>query len=92
MRIRKTTKIKKGRHTYIAIPDSNLSLETKSFSKPKCKLVGTDGNIFALVGKASKTLKGAGLFEKAKEMMQEVFKSKSYDDALCIIMKYVEIE
>jgi len=36
-------------------------------TKPKCKLTGTDGNIFALVGKASRTLKNVGQREKATD-------------------------
>lgn len=60
--------------------------------KPICKLVGTNGNIFALVGKASACLKKNKLADQAKEMTEKVFKSESYDDALCIIMEYVEVE
>ena len=62
--------------------------ETK---KPKCKLTGTDGNIFALVGKASATLKKAGLRDEAKEMAEKVFASHSYGEALNIIGDYVEV-
>ncbi len=32
-------------------------------NKPKCKLVGENGNIFDLMGIASRTLKKAGLNE-----------------------------
>lgn len=60
--------------------------------KPKCKLVGKDGNIFNLMGIASRTLKSAGLKEKADEMIQRITSSKSYDEALGIIMEYVEVE
>lgn len=60
--------------------------------KPKCKLIGEDGNIFNLMGIASRTLKRAGLEEEAKEMVDRIFKSESYDRALQIIMDYVEVE
>ena len=43
--------------------------------KPKCPLIGQDGNIFNLMGIASKTLKRNGM----------------YDEALSIIDEYVEI-
>ena len=59
-------------------------------SKPKCQLTGTDGNIFALVGTASKALKKAGQQDKAKEMKERVFASSSYYEALGIIEEYVE--
>ncbi len=61
-------------------------------NKPICKLIGTDGNIFALVGKASSCLKKNNLSDKAKEMTSKVFKASSYDNALQIIMEYVEVE
>ncbi|MGI6383222.1 MAG: hypothetical protein ACOXZT_08495 [Tissierellaceae bacterium] len=59
--------------------------------KPKCKLVGEDGNIFNLMGIASRTLKEAGMKEEAKEMTDRIFKSKNYIEALAIISEYVEI-
>lgn len=57
--------------------------------KPKCKLSGQDGNIFNLVGVAKRALEKANMNEQAKEMTDRIFKSKSYNEALCIIMKYV---
>lgn len=59
--------------------------------KPKCKLVGEDGNIFNLMGIASRTLKKAGLTDEAKEMVDRIMKSESYLQALAIISEYVEI-
>jgi hypothetical protein len=61
-------------------------------TKPRCKLVGENGNIFNLMGIASRTLKEAGLEEQAAELRDRIFKSESYDRALQIIMEYVEIE
>lgn len=58
---------------------------------PSCKLLGEDGNVFNLVGKASKTLKRDGQPEKAKEMCERVFKSHNYSEALVIIGEYVDI-
>ena len=60
--------------------------------KPKCKLVGENGNIFNLMGIAARTLKRAGLREEAEEMVDRITKSQSYDEALRIIMEYVEAE
>lgn len=59
--------------------------------KPKCALIGQDGNIFNLVGITSRTLKQNGMKEEAKEMSDKVFNSHSYDEALSIIGEYVEI-
>mgnify|MGYP001167522207 FL=1 len=60
--------------------------------KPKCKLIGEDGNIFNLMGIASRTLKKAGLREEAEEMIKGIKNSGSYHEALGIIMEYVEVE
>lgn len=65
--------------------------ETPSVTKPKCKLIGEDGNIFNLIGIASRTLRYAGLEEKAKEMGTKVLRSSSYSEALSIISEYVEV-
>ena len=56
--------------------------------KPKCKLLGEDGNIYNLMGIASRTLKKNGLEEMFNKITTE---AKSYDEALCIIMDYVDV-
>lgn len=65
--------------------------ETSTAVKPKCKLIGQDGNIFNLVGIASRTLRKVGLADKAEEMRTRVFGSGSYSEALAIISEYVEV-
>ena len=60
--------------------------------KPKMQLIGQDGNIFAIMGRASRLLKNAGQSDKAKEMCNRVTASKSYAEALGIISEYVETE
>lgn len=69
-----------------------VNLEKPKIEKPKCKLIGQDGNIFNLIGIASRSLRHAGLADKAKEMSDKVMKSQSYSEALSIIMEYVEVE
>ncbi len=59
--------------------------------KPDCALIGQDGNIFNLVGIASRTLRKHGLKDQAKEMSDRVFSSGSYHEALNIIGEYVNI-
>ena len=51
-----------------------------------------NGNIFAVLGAASMVLKRNALQDKAKEMSDRVQKSESYDQALAIIMEYVDFE
>jgi len=61
-------------------------------AKPRCKLAGENGNIFNLMGIASRTLKQAGLKNEAEEMIDRITKTSSYDEALRVIMDYVEVE
>lgn len=76
------------------IVDNNAIIEKHKQpkkQKPKCVLIGQDGNIFNLMGIASRTLKRNGMQEEAKEMCDKITKSGSYDQALAIISDYVEI-
>lgn len=59
--------------------------------KPDCKLIGEDGNIFNLMGIASRTLRQNGIADKAVEMRARICASGSYSEALCIIGDYVNI-
>lgn len=68
-----------------------LSEEMAEKKKPDCKLLGEDGNVFNLLGIASRTLRSSGLADQAKEMCDRVYSSGSYGEALCIIGDYVNI-
>lgn len=68
-----------------------LSEETEEKKKPDCKLIGEDGNIFNLIGIATRTLRQNGMAEQAVEMRDRIQASGSYDKALCIIGEYVNI-
>ena len=61
-------------------------------NKPKCKLIGTDGNVFSLAAKVIKCLKKNNMQDKAKEVEKRLSKCKSYDEALRLFMEYVEVE
>lgn len=60
--------------------------------KPKMQLIGQDGNIFAIMGRASRLLKSSGQGNKAKEMRDRVMSCDSYQKALNIVSEYVETE
>lgn len=60
--------------------------------KPYAKLLGSDGNIFSLLGIATRALKSSGLRKDASDLATEVFGSTSYDEAMHIILKYVKDE
>ncbi len=59
-------------------------------TKPRVKLVGTDGNVFAVIGRCARALRATGQADKAKEMTEAAFKARSYDEALGIRMRYVD--
>lgn len=59
--------------------------------KPDCPLIGQNGNIFNLIGIASRTLRQHGMSEQAKDMTNRIYACGSYDEALCIIGEYVNI-
>ena len=60
--------------------------------KSKMQLIGQDGNIFAIMGRASRLLKSSGQGDKAKEMRDRVMSCDSYQKALSIVSEYVETE
>ena len=67
-------------------------IDDHTVKKPKCALIGEDGNIFNLMGIASRTLKHNKMNEEAQEMCNKITtEAKSYDEALMIIGEYVEI-
>lgn len=61
-------------------------------AKPAVQLIGQDGNIFNLMGIASKALRRTGQDKEAKEMTDRIFNCASYNEALRIIAEYCEIE
>jgi hypothetical protein len=63
--------------------------ETQEKQLPDCPIIGADGNVFNLIGIASRTLKQNGMSAQAKEMSERAFVGGSYDAALGVIMEYV---
>lgn len=55
-------------------------------------LIGEDGNIFAILGSATRLLRESGQGEQAQEMIRRVYQSDSYEQALAIISEYVQTE
>lgn len=58
---------------------------------PCCTLVGTDGNVFAIIGLVRRTLNRAGQADKAQEFMQKAFGAASYDAVLRLAFEYVDV-
>lgn len=62
------------------------------YTRPKMNFVGEDGNIYAILGRAARLLRGAGQEDRAQEMTERVTAAHSYNDALFIVSEYVETE
>jgi hypothetical protein len=60
--------------------------------KPKAKAIGENGNIFVTLGIAAKALKKVGKVREAQDMTMRVWDAGNYDEALVIMMEYVEFE
>jgi len=60
--------------------------------KPECKLTGTDGNVFAIMGKVTSALKRAGQREKAEEFRTKAMSGDyDYDGVLQLCFDYVDV-
>lgn len=65
---------------------------SRQAQKPKMKLIGQDGNIFSILGRAGRLLRQHGQSKQAEEMFQRVQESGAYYKALGIISEYVQTE
>ncbi|MDE7423575.1 MAG: hypothetical protein K2N51_07775 [Lachnospiraceae bacterium] len=89
-------KMKKTQHNEdfgVVVKSKIVRNNVKKFEKPIAYLIGQNGNIFNLMGIASNMLIASGKKEQAKEMCEKIkSQAKNYDEALLIIMEYVEVE
>ena len=72
--------------------EAKMQKESKQNTHPKMALFGHDGNIFAILGRASRLLCENGQRDQSREMCERVYGCHSYEDALFIISEYVETE
>lgn len=69
-----------------------MKKEGSSPVRPRCVLVGTDSNVFALAGRVGQALRKAGQYDKAREFTEKLPQCKSYDEALNLMCTYVDVE
>lgn len=62
----------------------------KSKNKPVVKLIGEDGNAFAILGKVKRALIDAGMKKEADAFTKEAT-SGDYDHLLATAMDYVDV-
>jgi len=60
--------------------------------KPPCQLVGTDGNVFAVIGAVGRALRSAGLHDRAAEFQRRAFGAHSYDEVLALCFDFVDVQ
>lgn len=67
-------------------------MSKKKSGKPRCKLVGVDGNVFSIIAAVRNCLKEAGHPERAAEFVSRAMSGQySYDEILgSLVHEYVE--
>lgn len=75
----------------ICLPDMFEIVPESTQTGVKVKLIGEDGNIFSIIGRVVEAMRRAGVAKCVQSLYQEqVMNSKSYDEALCVTISYVE--
>ncbi|QNR70409.1 hypothetical protein IAQ67_29080 (plasmid) [Paenibacillus peoriae] len=59
--------------------------------KPFVQLTGTDGNVFAIIGRVSGTLKSNNLKDQADEFIEKAFASGRYEEVIQLVSNYCEV-
>jgi hypothetical protein len=67
-------------------------MEEKTITGIKVKLVGEDGNAFAILGKVTKEMRRAKVSQEVIDAYMKEAMSGDYDHLLQTTMKYVEVE
>ncbi len=69
---------------------SEDSMSSRS-AKPVCRLIGTDGNVYSIIGRVRRALEQAGQEDRAREFVERAFRAGSYDGVLQFCPEYVEV-
>jgi len=64
---------------------------TEPKEKPVVKLIDTDGNAFAIIGRVKNALIKAGADKEYVKKYQDAAMSGDYDNLLCVTMDYVDV-
>jgi len=62
----------------------------QNLPRPKVKLVGEDGNAFAILGRVRRAMKDAGWNKEAIEQFTNEATSGDYNNLLQTVMKYCD--
>jgi hypothetical protein len=64
--------------------------DERALPKPRCRLIGGDGNVFHVIGRVRAALRNAGQTERARDFTERAFAAKSYDEVLAMLHEYVD--
>jgi len=64
---------------------------TKPIEKPTVKLIDTDGNAFAIMGRVKDALRKAGADKEYVDKYLKEAMFGDYDNLLCVTMDYVHV-
>ena len=64
---------------------------TKPKEKPVVKLIDTDGNAFAIMGRVKDALRQAGADKEYVDKYLKEAMAGNYDNLLCVTMDYVDV-
>lgn len=67
-------------------------MSTVKYPDVTVKLVGSDGNAFAIMGNVSRAIKAKHGLEASKQFSNEAMMSASYDALLQLVMETVNVE
>jgi len=67
-----------------------MTVDLSKLAQPKVKLVGQDGNAFAILGRARQAMKKAGWDKEAIEQFTNEATSGDYNKLLQTVMKYCD--
>ena len=65
---------------------------TVKYPNVKVKLVGRDGNAFAILGAVKNALAKAGVSKEERDLFLKEAMSGDYDNLLCTCMEWVDVE
>jgi len=59
---------------------------------PPCKLIGEDGNVFAIIGRVRSALRKDGQADRMDEFTRRATAATSYDGVLVLLHEYVKVK
>jgi hypothetical protein len=59
--------------------------------RPRCRLSGRDGNVFAVIGAVRRALRNAGQADRAREFVERAGAAGSYDEVLRLCFEYADV-